>query len=231
MKNEKNKNGKYLEHDASECWYKDGALHREEIDPKTGLSLPAVIDVDGAMFWYKDGALHRDEIDPNTGLSLPAAIRDNSMYWYKKGYCHRVEIDPKTGLTAPAVIDFDGTQRWYKDGKRHRVEIDPKTGLTAPAVIKLNGEKFWNKEGALHRIDGPAIIERNSHGVLVEHWFLDNVKIKKEEHFWFVAQKERQELDDAIKVKPPKRIDCVHLNDKQGLLKKDVESIQNKRFL
>jgi hypothetical protein len=44
------------------CWYKSGStceLHRDEIDPETGLSLPAFEDQTGYKSWFVDGKRHR----------------------------------------------------------------------------------------------------------------------------------------------------------------------------
>ena len=38
-----------------EIWSKEGELHRDDIDPKTGLTLPAVIYANGTMHWWKEG--------------------------------------------------------------------------------------------------------------------------------------------------------------------------------
>jgi hypothetical protein len=51
-------------------WLKNGFLHHREIDPKTGLTLPAMIQ--GKMLaWYKEGLRHREDgpaiIDPDDG--------------------------------------------------------------------------------------------------------------------------------------------------------------------
>ena len=52
-------------------WYKDWFPHRDEKDPKTGLTLPAEIWGDGSKEWYKNGKRHRDDIDSETGFTLP----------------------------------------------------------------------------------------------------------------------------------------------------------------
>ena len=38
-----------------EIWYKEGKRHRDDLDPETGLTLPAYIRADGTQFWWKDG--------------------------------------------------------------------------------------------------------------------------------------------------------------------------------
>ena len=45
-----------------EIWWKEGKLHRDDVDPETGLTFPASIWADGTPFWYKEGvqfALHK----------------------------------------------------------------------------------------------------------------------------------------------------------------------------
>jgi hypothetical protein len=68
-------------------WYKYDKLHRNEIDPKTGLTLPAIIYAHKQLKnWYNNGELHRDEIDPESCNILPAKIRWNRKdEWYKNG--------------------------------------------------------------------------------------------------------------------------------------------------
>ena len=38
-----------------DIWYKEGKVHRDDIDPSTGLTLPTVIYADGRQYWYKEG--------------------------------------------------------------------------------------------------------------------------------------------------------------------------------
>ena len=83
-------NGKIIEADDTQVWYKDGERHR--------LDGPAAIWADGTQFWYKDGRRHR--------IDGPAVIlTDGTQRWYKDGRRHRTD--------GPAVILTDGTQRWY----------------------------------------------------------------------------------------------------------------------
>jgi len=61
------KNGKYIDSDGSQYWYKDDELHREDG--------PAVIWPNGTQFWYINGKYHRED--------GPAIIRpDGTQYWY-----------------------------------------------------------------------------------------------------------------------------------------------------
>lgn len=79
-------NCKYCYIQTKEQWYKEGKLHRDTINPATGLTLPAIIYPNGYQSWYKDGLHHRDEVDPATGLPLPAVIYANgNQSWYKEG--------------------------------------------------------------------------------------------------------------------------------------------------
>ena len=64
-------------------YYKDlkrTIRHRDEKDPETGLTLPAIIWADGIhKEWWKDGMCHRDEKDPETGLYLPAVVKNDKQ--------------------------------------------------------------------------------------------------------------------------------------------------------
>ena len=82
----------------SQCWYKDGKLHR-------GGDLPAVIWDNGCQFWYKNGEWHRDG-------DLPAVILQGTQWWYKNGKLHR-------DGDRPAVTDTDGIRLWFKNGERY----------------------------------------------------------------------------------------------------------------
>ena len=142
--------------------FKEGKVHRDDRDPETGFTFPAIITADVPLYddestglpgeeiqiWYKEGKLHRDDKDPKTGLTLPAYIwEDGRQYWYIDGKQHRDDRDPETGLTLPAEIWADGTHVWYKEGERHRDDKDPETGLTLPAYIGANGRQGWFRKG------------------------------------------------------------------------------------
>ncbi len=61
------KNGKHIDPDGTQIWYKDGKLHGEDG--------PAYIHPDGTQRWYKDGELHRED--------GPAVIYpDGTQIWY-----------------------------------------------------------------------------------------------------------------------------------------------------
>jgi hypothetical protein len=112
-----------VEEGCKEIWYKCGKIHRDDIAPKTGLTLPAIILEDGSKYWYKEGKLHCYDIDPDTGLTLPAQIWGTRLkLWRKDGEKHRDNIDPETGLQLPAEIWEDGTQFFHKNG----IEFIPK---------------------------------------------------------------------------------------------------------
>lgn len=139
--------------DGSYGWFMDydkrtyhRGCHRDEIDPITGLSLPAFYHINGDKEWHLDGYIHRDEIDPKTGLSLPAVeFGCGEKHWFFK--------KPE-----------------WSCGELHRVEIDPSTGLSLPAIECTNGYKEWRVAGQLHREDGPAIIHSDGR---LEYWFFD----------------------------------------------------------
>lgn len=73
--------GKYkiIDERKNEYWYKDTKLHRDEVDPKTGLSLPAIIE------YY-----HEDEDDP-TYVYDPDSEFEINEYFFKDG----VQFYPK----------------------------------------------------------------------------------------------------------------------------------------
>ena len=116
-------NCRYRQYSSIKCKeasYKEGKIHRDHVDPITGLTLPAIIWADGTQFWYKEGKQHRDDVDPLIALTLPAVIwADGLQIWYKEGKVHRDEVDPETGLSLPAQIWADGRQYWYKEGVQY----------------------------------------------------------------------------------------------------------------
>ena len=147
--------GCFIWTDGTREWKNElGNCHREDKDPDTGETLPAVIRANGDKWWYKDGNCHRDDKDPVTGETLPAVILAcGNKTWYKNGKRHRDDKDFNTDETLPAIIRADGTREWYKDGKLHRDDKDPVMGETLPAVIWARGNKEWWKNGELHRDD------------------------------------------------------------------------------
>jgi hypothetical protein len=152
-----------------ELWCKEGKEHKDDIDPKTGLTIYAGVgdfdydfkdedeDEDDNLkgfwyyrkLWYKNGKLHRDDIDSDTGFILysESFSNNNYNYWYKDDKIHRDEIDPETGLILPSIICNDGSKEWWKYGKPHCEDIDPYTGLTFPAQHLTYGVRFWYKDG------------------------------------------------------------------------------------
>ena len=64
------RNGKIVDRDGNQFWYKNDALHREDG--------PAVIFSNGTKHWYKNGALHRED--------GPTIIwGDGGKSWYLNG--------------------------------------------------------------------------------------------------------------------------------------------------
>ena len=112
-------------------YYKDlkrTIRHRDEKDPETGLTLPAIIWADGIhKEWWKDGMCHRDEKDPETGLYLPAVIKnDNTKLWFKNNKLDRTD--------GPAIEWGDGTEQWYIND----IELSPKEIEEQKQKIALN---------------------------------------------------------------------------------------------
>jgi hypothetical protein len=134
-----------------------GRLHCNDVDPETGLTLPAQIWANGIKSWYIDGRLHRADIDPKTKLTLPAAIWDSGAYYYINGKAHRTDIDLETGLTLPARILPNGIGYWHVDDKRHRTD--------GPAAREPYRVSYW-WEG--EKVTRKAIIKR----VTVVPWVL-----------------------------------------------------------
>jgi len=62
--------GKYIDGEGNECWYRDGKYHREDG--------PAMIFKDGSKHWYKNNLRHRED--------GPAIIYpDDTEYYYLEG--------------------------------------------------------------------------------------------------------------------------------------------------
>jgi len=110
----------------TQCWYKNGKLHRDD-------DLPAMIYPVGTECWYQDGELHRNG-------DLPAVIHPNGTHeFYKNGHRHR-------DGDLPAIFDSDGNEGFYKDGLLHR-------DSNLPAVKRSNGYQAWYKNDKLYRND------------------------------------------------------------------------------
>lgn len=132
------------------CFHK-GKLHCSEKDPRTGLTLPALIENSGTMWWVKKGKIHRDDKDEN-GHYLPAMVNEKlgEHAWYFKGKKHRSDKD-EAGFTLPAVINTI-FKAWFQNGKKTRDEKDS-DGLTLPSVIFASGKKVWSKNNKIFRDD------------------------------------------------------------------------------
>ena len=100
------------------CWYLNDKLHRVEIDPETGLTMPAVESTNGNKIWFLNDQRHRVEIDPETGLTMPATeYADGTKHWYLNSRLHRED--------GPAIEDSNGETRYYINGK-HIPQLDNK---------------------------------------------------------------------------------------------------------
>jgi len=109
-----------------------GGLHRDEIDPETGLTLHAVEYPGGNKEWWQNDILHRDD-----GPAVEYA--DGFKWWYLNGKLHREDINPETGLTMPAVEYTNGTKEWYLNGNLHRKD--------GPAVEFADGRTYYYING------------------------------------------------------------------------------------
>ncbi|MEN6644002.1 MAG: hypothetical protein ABFE08_16315 [Armatimonadia bacterium] len=130
--------------DGSQCWHRDGRLHRDDG--------PAVQRPDGTLEWYLEGCRHR--------VGGPAIERpDGTREWYRRGRRHREDgpaIEHGDGYNRwfldgmlIRVESADGTDRWYSDGRAHRED--------GAATILPDGTRMWCRQGRLHRDDGPAV--------------------------------------------------------------------------
>ena len=82
-------------------WVLNGKLHREDINPETGLTMPAVEYTNGTKEWYINDKLHRE--------GGPAIEYSNgSKEWYLNGNLHRKD--------GPAVEFADGRTYYYING-------------------------------------------------------------------------------------------------------------------
>lgn len=74
MKND----GRNIDKNGNESWYKNGRLHR--ID---GPAITLLHTDPPEYYWYKNGKEHRK--------NGPAIIKNNTEYWYKNGKLHRLD--------------------------------------------------------------------------------------------------------------------------------------------
>ena len=90
-------------------WYYNGINHRGDKDPRTGLTLPAVIWSDTRDYqWKTNGKMTRNDKDPRTGLTLPAEMTgDRAFVWWKNDRMMRDDRDPITGVVLPDYVDLD----------------------------------------------------------------------------------------------------------------------------
>jgi hypothetical protein len=68
--------GEYVDKESGMIlWFQNGFLHREEIDLKTGLTLPAIIE-NQALAWYQNGLRHRED-----GYAVENLNNGPQQYW------------------------------------------------------------------------------------------------------------------------------------------------------
>lgn len=198
-------------------WWVEGLCHREDKDALTGLTLPAVerttktssigVIEYGKKQWFKNGKIHRDDKDEN-GLTLPAIESfDGKKQWYKNNVLHRDEIGPD-GLSLPAIEECNA-KLWVKNGVLHRID--------GPAIVIIKtistSKRETLEEDIAQQVGGNGVptriyndFDRNRNEsvgddeIIDEQWYIDGVKIKKEEHPWFKAQRDRQVIEREINV-------------------------------
>jgi hypothetical protein len=88
-----------------------------------------------------------------------------NTYWRLNDKLHRVD--------GPAFEGADGTKHWYINGKLHRED--------GPAIMLADGTKHWFIAGIRHREDGPAIEYYGGYYVGYKEWYLNQVRMSKEE--------------------------------------------------
>ena len=141
-------------------WYCRGENHRDDIDKRTGLTLPALIqrdsDASERFMWYYDGEVNRTDRCMRTNLILPAIITVDASHkiaivsWIKNGRHSRT--DKEYGITLPALIT-PTHKLWYIKGVLERNDKDPHTGLLLPSSISSDGTLEWYWNGKLHRTE------------------------------------------------------------------------------
>ena len=102
----------YCQTDANgnKCWFLNGKLHREEIDPETGLTMPAVEYANGTKCWFLNGKRHRED-----GPAIELANGDKN--WYLNGKRHRED--------GPVIEWGDGETEYWINGN-HIPQLDNK---------------------------------------------------------------------------------------------------------
>ena len=99
-------------------WYLNDRLHRVEVNPQTGLTMPAVEYTNGSKSWCLNGQCHRVEINPETGLTMPAIEYANGYKsWYLNDQRHRID--------GPAVEYSNGATQYWINGN-HIPQLDNK---------------------------------------------------------------------------------------------------------
>ena len=83
-------------------WYLNGNLDREDINPETGLTCPAVELANGTKHWFLNGNRHRED-----GPAVEYANGYKS--WYLNGELHRED--------GPAIELVDGGTEYCINGK------------------------------------------------------------------------------------------------------------------
>jgi len=107
-----------IDTDGTKLWFLNGRYHREDINPETGLTMPAIEYANGNKSWYSNGKLHREDINPETGLTMPAIeCADGDKHWCLNGKWHRKD--------GPAIEYADGDTEYWINGN-HIPQLDNK---------------------------------------------------------------------------------------------------------
>ena len=119
-------------------WYLNGKLHREDINPETGLTCPAVEYANGNKEWYLNGKLHRED---------GPAVEYANKYWYLNDKLHRED--------GPAVEYANGDKYWCLNDKLHRED--------GPAIEFADGEtQYWINGNYIPQLDNKRIYGKDN---------------------------------------------------------------------
>ena len=80
-----NKSKCKIDANGNKRWFLNGKWHREEINPETGLTMPAVEYANGDKYWCLNGKLHRED-----GPAIEYA-NGETRYWINGNYIPQLD--------------------------------------------------------------------------------------------------------------------------------------------
>lgn len=123
----------YNETEESLIWYQNGVIHRDEIDPQTGLYLPAMEKITGTKCWLIQGHFNRKDGGP------AVEYLDGTKQWLLNGLAHRED--------GPAFENSYGIKEWYLNGFESSEEevmtrwiIKQELEQLTQSMTQINGE-------------------------------------------------------------------------------------------